>query len=92
MQYFGAADYYFWQGVKDGCIASPKQLRGEFELGFSANNQTTKACIDSYHWGFFLGIILTHEEYVELTTEPDLRDNTKTETEEPALETTVGNC
>lgn len=93
MQYFGAADYYFWQGVKDATgpvvdndVNNPPK--------FHQDNQVTQSCIEAWQWGFSLGRNLTEKEYLELTTEPDLRDNMKTETEEPVLEETniVGNC
>lgn len=68
MEYIGAADFFFWQGVKDGLYndikALPSLLRGKFVF----TNKVTKECTESFTWGFCFGLILTQKEYNDLTT------------------------
>lgn len=86
MEYVGAADYYFWQGVKDS-------VEGYVEVPeFFMSNETTKNCQESYTWGASVGRCLTQEEYKDLTTPP------QPEKIEPVVEKStmqnimVGNC
>lgn len=71
MFYFGAAEWHFWIGVEDGINARLHGLKLEPEIEFWANNAVTKACVESFRWGFCLGLALTPDEYEYLTSEPE---------------------
>lgn len=68
MEYYGAADFFFWQGIKEGfnndIKALPSLLRGKFVF----TNKVTKECTESFTWGFCFGLILTQKEYNNLTS------------------------
>ena len=70
MEFIGAAEFFFWQGVAKGVNATMRDL---FDLDqyvngmFHANNPTTDSCREAYAMGFFFGGALTQEEYNELT-------------------------
>lgn len=66
MEYIGAADFYFWEGVK--AAQNDKEQHPDLTLQF--NNQVVKEAIDAYNWGFCLGLVLTSQEYIDLTTSP----------------------
>lgn len=97
MEFVGAADYYFWQGVQIGTMATKSAQPSDFAPEFNQNNDTTKACIEAFGWGFCLGLVLTDKEYISLTTlpEPVKIDYTETVVEEKKSTTQpkmVGNC
>jgi len=96
MDYIGAADYYYWQGVKEGMGAKLTDLPGLLSDMFVMKNKTTDECLDAYEWGFCLGQVLTVKEYLELTTPPEPVKIEYVE-EEKEIKTTiqpkmVGNC
>lgn len=93
MEFVGAADYYFWQGVQIGTMATKAAQSSDFAPTFSQNNSTTKECIEAFEWGFYLGLVLTEEEYVSLTTLPELdRDIIIEEKKVVTQPNMVGNC
>lgn len=89
MEYVGAADYYFWQGVKDG-------VEGYVEVPeFFMSNETTKSCQEAYTWGASLGRSITHDEYISLTTQPEpikISVEVKEEPKSTIQPKMVGNC
>jgi hypothetical protein len=68
MEYIGAADYYFWQGVETAQNKPRIDAEDHADLTFGFNNDCTRACIEAYRWGLCLGQVLTGEEFKELTT------------------------
>lgn len=69
MEYIGAADYYFWEGVKKGLGRSINLVEEEVaQLSIFGNNDTSWACYEAFGWGYCLGTTLTQEEYRDLTT------------------------
>lgn len=92
MQYFGAGDYYFWQGVKAGQWLHENWSPDEVCPSFAMDNETTRACQEAWKWGYLFGKEISKEEYIILTTEPDLRDNKKTEEALEIEGAVAGNC
>lgn len=71
MNYIGAADYYFWQGVRKGNKSSINDLQYDIDQFYIfGNNDVSKACYEAYKWGYIWGINLTQEEYLDLTNDP----------------------
>ena len=89
MEYVGAADYYFWQGVKDG-------VEGYVEVPeFFMNNETTKSCQEAYTWGASLGRSITQDEYIALTnpTQPEKIETVEVIEQKSTMQNNmVGNC
>lgn len=68
MEYMGAADYYFWNGVYIGHNSSKLSDIDLVKPTFAIHNTVTIECSNAFNWGFCLGLELTEEEYKELTT------------------------
>lgn len=80
MEYIGAADYYFWQGVLNGLFESQDVNIDSLDIEFPMDNETTRACVEAYKWGVCFGREMTEEEYFELT-EPKVKTKEKEELE-----------
>lgn len=97
MMYLGAADYYFWQGVKSGQDCSIYMNPDDMVPSFHMDNETTRACCEAFKWGFCLGQVLTIEEYQDLIKEPEnakeiLQPADKSDEFDYKYEQPLGNC
>lgn len=71
MDYIGAADYYFWKGVKKGLGCSINLVdKVVKDLYIFGNNDVSRACYEAYGWGYCFGTRLTQEQYLDLTVNP----------------------
>lgn len=68
MKYIGAAEWFFYEGILKGFTGSVKDLPGLLKDKFVFKNQVTKDCTNAFIWGFCFGLILTYEEYINLTS------------------------
>lgn len=70
MYFNGAAEWFFWLGVEDGLNASISDMDDGLDGILLMDTIVSRACGDSYRWGFCLGVALTPEEYAYLTSWP----------------------
>jgi len=95
MQYFGAADYFFWQGVFHAiCYYNYKKAMSRAPT-FHMDNATTKACSEAFKWGVCFGLAISEKEYVELTIYPETVKIIVPEIEEEKMSSNpniVGTC
>jgi hypothetical protein len=68
MDFMGAADYYFWEGVLKGKMGFKDDLNQGVSDMFTFTNQTSIDCLEAFKWGICLGLIITEDEYISLTT------------------------
>jgi hypothetical protein len=101
MEYVGAADWHFWMGVFYAYNGLGQEDMEFLAPTFNMDNQVTKDCLEAYKWGWALGLELTEDEYIELTTSPkdDIVefipvkvDKVKDEQDFETLIKIVGNC
>lgn len=91
MNYLGAADYYFWYGVKTAQIDPQFPINDYPELGLALGGPCSEACTEAYQWGLALGLLITGEDYLELTTEP--QDVRMIQSEPDTMRNNmIGNC
>lgn len=99
MEFLGAADYYFWQGVKKGLGRSINLVDEEVaQLYVFGHNEVSWSCYEAFGWGYCFGTELTQDEYNELTSiiTPDKVEEVKEIVElnlEEKINTQIqGNC
>lgn len=68
MIYLGAQEYFFYEGISRGFNGSVKDISWLLKDKFAFDNQVSRDCLRAFKWGFCLGLILTYQEYIELTT------------------------
>lgn len=68
MMYYGAEDYYFWQGVKWGQNWAGKGVTAVLDAELSPDMAMAQKCREAASWGFFWGICWTPDEYSDMMT------------------------
>lgn len=68
MEYIGAADYHFWNGVYMGYNGEGLASIEISSPSLAFDNEVSRSCLEAFKWGFYLGEELTEEEYISLTT------------------------
>jgi hypothetical protein len=91
MEYLGAAEWYFWLGVKTPQDGPRMTIDNYPELDLTLTGQVANDCITAYKWGLMFGLELTEEEYIDLT---EYKESAKVEfiekkTMQPNM---IGNC
>lgn len=67
MEYNGAEDWWYWGGVYYG-YNGEGLISVEFVAPtFVFDNPVSEACLEAFYWGFYLGLELTEDEYIDLT-------------------------
>jgi len=66
MEYYGAADYFFWQGVERAQIHPNVDLQEILANIMPIETQTAMECRDAYMWGFWWGRSWTLFEYCDM--------------------------
>lgn len=92
MEYVGAAEFYFWQGVQMGNMSTKHAQPSDFAPTFSMVNDVTKACLEAFTNGFCLGLAVTEEEFAEMIAVPEREVETFIETKPTTQPKMVGNC
>lgn len=100
MVYDSCYDYYFWQGVEIGLnnrLTYDNENEGLVLPEFWIDNPTNLACQDAFAWGYYLGLELTFDEYLELTIEAEkpkeiLESAEEKDEFEYKYEQPMGNC
>jgi len=71
MDFHGAEEYYFWQGIKEG---SPNRRHIDLNerLGtlVAIDGNMAEKCREAFRSGYEIGRLTTPEEYKALTSEP----------------------
>lgn len=71
MNYIGAADVFFWKGVKKGIGSTINVVDEEIaQLYIFGNNDVSRACYEAYGWGYCFGTQITKSQYLDLTNNP----------------------
>lgn len=63
MIFYSAAEWYFYEGLREGVGGSLEALSEDYMRVPMFNSEVSMACCEAYEWGYMFGMELSKREY-----------------------------